>query len=125
MEDAGGRKRAWPQCRWAAAGPGRAHQRHSTKAPPVWRVPEGETRFAQQTPLPPTPAKKLAQQATKRPFWTMLPTLGEYFRAITIDRSRWANFFAPMQLTAPRDETVDTNAGASGRLHETHDAFAR
>ena len=30
-----------------------------------------------------------------------------------------------MRLTAPQDETVSTNAGASGRLHETHDAFAR
>ena len=29
MEDAGGRKRAWPQCRWAAAGPGRASRRHA------------------------------------------------------------------------------------------------
>ena len=30
-----------------------------------------------------------------------------------------------MLLTAPRDVTVSTNAGASVRLHETHDAFAR
>ena len=29
VEDAGGRKRAWPQCRWAAAGPGRASRRHA------------------------------------------------------------------------------------------------
>ena len=29
-----------------------------------------------------------------------------------------------MLLTAPQDETVDTNAETSGRLHETHDAFA-
>ena len=55
----------------------------------------------------------------------MLPALGEYFRAISIDRSRWANFFAPTLLIAPLDETVNTNAGTSGRLHETHDAFAQ
>ena len=30
-----------------------------------------------------------------------------------------------MLLTAPQDETVSTIAGASVRLHETHDAFAR
>ena len=29
MEDAGGRKRAWPQCRWAAAGSGRASRRRA------------------------------------------------------------------------------------------------
>ena len=38
---------------------------------------------------------------------------------------RWANFVTPILLTAPRDETVGTNAETSGRLHETHDAFAR
>ena len=42
----GGRKRAWPRCRWAAAGPGRttsrrAEPRISDQAPPVWRAPEG------------------------------------------------------------------------------------
>ena len=57
-------------------------------------------------------AKKLAQHAIKRPFWAILPALGEYFRAIAIDSRRWANFVAPILLTAPRDETVDTNAGA-------------
>jgi len=70
-------------------------------------------------------AKKLAQHAIKHSFWAILPALGEYFRAIVIDRLRWANFLAPMLLTAPRYETVSTNAGTSGRLHETHDAFAR
>ena len=38
----GGRRRdrrAWPQCWWAAAGPGRAI--HSDLAPLVWRAPEG------------------------------------------------------------------------------------
>ena len=64
-------------------------------------VPEGATEFAQQTAHPPTRAKKLARQATKRPFWAMLPALGEYCRAIGIDRSRWANFIAPTLLTAP------------------------
>ena len=38
--------RAWPRCRWAAAGPGRttsrrAEPRISDQAPPVWRAPEG------------------------------------------------------------------------------------
>lgn len=73
----------------------------------------------------PAGAKKLAQHAIKRPFWAILPALGEYFRAIAIDSRHWANFVAPMLLTAPQDETVSTNAGTSGRLHETHDAFAR
>ena len=69
--------------------------------------------------------KKLAQHAIKHSFWAILPALGECFRAIVIDRLRWANFLAPMPLTAPRDETVSTIAGASVRLHETHNAFAR
>ena len=69
--------------------------------------------------------EKLAQHAIKRPFWAILPALGEYFRAIAIDSRRWASFVAPIPLTAPRDETIDTNAETSGRLHETHDAFAR
>ena len=51
--------------------------------------------------------------------------MGEHFHAIVIDLLRWANFVAPLLLTAPRDVTVSTNAGASGRLYETHDAFAR
>ena len=88
-------------------------------------VPEGATKFAQRKAMCAISAKKLAQHAIKRPFWAMLPAQGEYFRAITIDSRRWANFVAPMLLTAPRDVTVGTNAGASGRLHETHDAFAR
>ena len=88
------------------------------------KVAEGASKFAQQPPHPPTSVKKLAQQAIKRPFLAILPALGEYFHAITIDRSCWANFVAPTLLTAPRGETVSTNAGASGRLHETHDAFA-
>ena len=36
----GGRQRELPQCRWAAAGPGRASRRR-TQVPPVWRAPEG------------------------------------------------------------------------------------
>ena len=37
---------AWPRCRWAAAGPGRASRRRaephiSDQAPLVWRAPEG------------------------------------------------------------------------------------
>ena len=37
---------AWPRCRWAAAGPGRASRRRvqphmSNAVPPVWRAPEG------------------------------------------------------------------------------------
>lgn len=69
--------------------------------------------------------EKLTQHAVKHSFWAILPALGEYFRAIANDSRRWANFVAPMLLTAPRDETVSTNAGTSGRLHEPHDAFAR
>ena len=73
----------------------------------------------------PVGAKKLAQHAIKHSFWAILPALGKCFRAIVIDRLRWANFLAPMPLTAPRDATVSTIAGVSVRLHETHDAFAR
>ena len=43
-------------------------------------------------------AKKLAQHAIKHSFWAILPALGECFRAIVIDRLRWANFLAPMPL---------------------------
>ena len=35
----GEHKRAWPRCRWAAAGPGRDHT--VPEAPPMWRAPEG------------------------------------------------------------------------------------
>ena len=62
----------------------------------------GTKKLAQQAPNLPTPAKrlaqrevmcaisakKLAQHAIKRPFWAILPTLGEYFRAIAIDSRR-------------------------------------
>ena len=82
-------------------------------------------KFARHTPPHRTCGIKLAQHAIKHPFWAILPTLGEYFHAIAIDSRRWANFVAPIPLTAPRDETVDTNAGSSARLRETHDAFAR
>ena len=42
----GGRRIAWPRCRWAAAGLGWASRRRaephiSDQAPPVWRAPEG------------------------------------------------------------------------------------
>ena len=73
----------------------------------------------------PVGAKKLTQHAITHSFWAILPALGECFHAIAIDSRHWANFVAPMLLTAPRDVTVGTNAGASGRLYETHDAFAR
>ena len=88
-------------------------------------VPAGAKKLAQHEVMCAISAKKLAQHAIKRPFWAILPALGEYFRAIAIDSRHWANFVAPMLLTAPQDETVDTNAETSGRLHETHDAFAR
>lgn len=88
-------------------------------------VPAGAKKLAQREVMCAISAKKLAQHAIKRPFWAILPALGEYFRAIAIDSRHWANFVAPMLLTAPQDETVDTNAETSGRLHETHDAFAR
>ena len=74
---------------------------------------------------PTTLVTELAQHAIKPLFWAILPALGEYFHTIVIDLLRWANFVVPMLLTAPRDVTVSTNAGASGRLYETHDAFAR
>ena len=42
----GRHRRAWPRCRWVAAGPGRASRRrvelpNSDPAPQVWRTPEG------------------------------------------------------------------------------------
>ena len=102
---------AWLQCRsrasWPSYGAG------------------GHKKLAQREAMCAISAKRLAQHAIKRPFWAILPALGEYYRAIAIDSRRWANFVAPIPLTAPRDETVSTNAGTSGRLHETHDAFAR
>ena len=93
----GGRRRAWPRCRWAAAGPGRAI--HSDLAPLVWRAPEGPaavlvggggawpgfetTRRAKlaartargraaahrhtQRPSPPAPRTPVGHQATKQP----------------------------------------------------------
>ena len=88
-------------------------------------VPEGATKFAQREVVCAISVKILAQHAIKHSFWAILDALGECFRAIVIDSRRWANFVAPMLLTAPRDVTVGTNAGASGRFHETHDAFAR
>ena len=81
--------------------------------------------FARQTPHPPTLAKKLAQHAINRPLWATFPALGEYFRAVVIDRPRRANFVAPMRSTAPQHVTVSTNAGTSRHRYETHDAFAR
>lgn len=88
-------------------------------------MPVGAKILAQREAMRAISAKKLTQHAVKHSFWAILPALGEYFRAIANDSRRWANFVAPMLLTAPRDETVSTNAGTSGRLHETHDAFAR
>ena len=102
---------AWLQCRWRASGSSYGAG--------------GRKKLAQHEAMCAISAKKLAQHAIKRPFWAILPTLGEYFHAIAIDSRRWANFVAPIPLTAPRDETVDTNAGSSARLRETHDAFAR
>ena len=92
-----GRRRVLPQCRWAAAGPGRAI--HSDLAPLVWRAPEGPaavlvggggawpgfetTRRAKlaartargraaahrhtQRPSPPAPRTPVGHQATKQP----------------------------------------------------------
>ena len=81
--------------------------------------------FARQTPHSPTLAKKLAQHAIKRLFWAIFPALGEYFRAVVIDRPHRANFVAPMRSTAPQHVTVSTNAGTSGHRYETRDAFVR
>ena len=55
------------------------------------KVPEVATKFAQQTPLPPAPAKKLARQAPKRPFWAILPAQGELFRAHAAYRATRCN----------------------------------
>ena len=88
-------------------------------------VSAGAKKLAQRVAMCAISAKKLAQHAIKCPFSATLPALGEYFRAVVIDRPRRANFVAPMLLTAPQDESVDTNAETSGRLHETHNAFAR
>lgn len=98
---------------------------------PVWRAgTHGTARLQCRWGLRdlikvPASAKKLAQHAIKHSFWAILPALGECFHTIAIDSRRWANFVAPMLLTAPQDETASTNAGPSVRLHETHDAFAR
>ena len=57
-----------PQCRWRTSRP--------------YHSAGGRDK---NRPTDTTPARireKLARQATKRPFWTILPTLGEYFRAI-------------------------------------------
>ena len=88
-------------------------------------VPVGAKPLAQREVMCAISANKLVRHAIKHSFWAILPPLGECFRAIAIDSRRWANFVAPMPLTAPRDVTVDTNAGASGRFHETHDSFVR
>ena len=85
----------------------------------------GREKLAQREAMCAISAKKLTQHAVKHSFWAIMPALGEYFRAIANDSRRWANFVAPMLLTTPRNETVSTNAGTSGRLHETHDTFAR
>ena len=47
----GRHRRAWPRCRWVAAGPGRASRRrvelpNSDPAPQVWRAPEGPEGLA-------------------------------------------------------------------------------
>ena len=102
---------AWLQCRSRASGPSYGAGGHK--------------KLAQREVMCAISAKKLAQHAIKRLIWAILPALGEYFRAIANHSRRWANIFAPMLLTAPQDETVDTNAETSGRLHETHDSFVR
>ena len=85
----------------------------------------GRKKLAQHEVVCAISAKQLAQHAIKHSFCAILPALGECCRAIAIDSRRWANFVAPMLLTAPQHVTVSTNAGTSGRRYETHDAFAR
>ena len=65
---------AWLQCRWRASGPSYGAGGHK--------------KLAQREAMRAISAKKLAQHAIKRPFWAILPTLGEYFRAIAIDSRR-------------------------------------
>ena len=91
----------------------------------AWNGPASVPMGASGPDKVPASAKKLAQHAIKHSFWAILPALGECFHTIAIDSRRWANFVAPMLLTAPQDETASTNPGPSVRLHETHDAFAR
>ena len=87
-------------------------------------MPTPAKKFAQHCPSSSTSAKKLAQQAEKHQFWGVFSALGELFRARTHIKPRGANYFAPKLLAARQDETVNTNAGSSARLRETHDAFA-
>ena len=116
---------AWLQCRSRASGPSYGAGGHKKLAQQAPHLPTPAKRLAQREAMCAISAKRLSQHAIKRPFWAILPALGKYFRAIAIDSRRWANFVAPTLLTAPQDETVDTNAETPGRPHETHDAFAR
>ena len=116
---------AWLQCRSRASGPDYGTGGHKKLAQQAPHLPTPAKRLAQREAMCAISAKRLSQHAIKRPFWAILPALGKYFRAIAIDSRRWANFVAPTLLTAPQDETVDTNAETPGRPHETHDAFAR
>ena len=85
-----------------------------------------ESANIRPTDTPPAHTReKTRQHAIERPFWAIFPALGEYFRAVVIDRPRRANFVAPMRSTAPQHVTVSTNAGTSRHRYETHDAFAR
>ena len=94
----------------ASNAPHRSHQRnHRTRKTHRQRLPQPHQL---QTPNAPH---------RRRPRHLHLhPTLKSL-----INRPRRANFVAPMRSTTPQHVTVSTNAGASGRLHETHDAFAR
>ena len=116
---------AWLQCRSRASWPSYGAGGHKKLAQQAPHLPTPAKRLAQREAMCAISAKRLSQHAIKRPFWAILPALGKYFRAIAIDSRRWANFVAPTLLTAPQDETVDTNAETPGRPHETHDAFAR
>ena len=63
----GEHKRAWPRCRWAAAGPGRDHT--VPEAPPMWRAPEGPegTGGPRDRPLRAAGSRVAISRAGRRP----------------------------------------------------------
>ena len=79
---------AWLQCRSRASGPDYGAGGTKKLAQQAPHLPTPAKRLAQREVMCAISAKKLAQHAIKRPFWTILPTLGEYFRAIAIDSRR-------------------------------------
>ena len=100
-----------------------AYPRKNSPITPSYRI--SGTKFALHEPYGPTPGTKFALLARNGPIWRFSCMQGELFRTYTHVRPSRVNFFAPKLLAARRDETVNTNAGSSARLHETRDTFAR